>query len=186
MGRRNQWATIKWDDIPFEQLSRSKKRKRLFTESMYACSQCGFNKTRECGGSILEIDHIDGDHTNNSYDNLRVLCPNCHALTPNFRNWGRPRSEGKTSTRVRKGNAGYEKMRDEKVSLYRRRKEEFEVEFIRTVHDLHNAKEIDFGSYGWVQKLADKTGEHPQVVGRRVKKLMPEFYEEHCFTRYKK
>jgi hypothetical protein len=45
-----------------------------------------------CGLSIwmghpipLELDHIDSNHTNNSLDNLRVLCPNCHALTANYR-----------------------------------------------------------------------------------------------------
>lgn len=30
----------------------------------------------------IELDHIDGDHYNNSLDNLRILCPNCHAQTP--------------------------------------------------------------------------------------------------------
>lgn len=33
----------------------------------------------------LELDHIDGDHDNNNLDNLRILCPNCHALTPTYR-----------------------------------------------------------------------------------------------------
>jgi 5-methylcytosine-specific restriction endonuclease McrA len=33
----------------------------------------------------LEIDHIDGDSTNNSLDNFRILCPNCHAQTPTYR-----------------------------------------------------------------------------------------------------
>ncbi len=29
----------------------------------------------------LELDHIDGDHYNNTLSNLRILCPNCHAQT---------------------------------------------------------------------------------------------------------
>ena len=33
----------------------------------------------------LELDHIDGDRDNNQIGNLRVLCPNCHALTPTYR-----------------------------------------------------------------------------------------------------
>lgn len=37
---------------------------------------------RECGvcGSIigLQVDHIDGDHSNNQVDNLMVLCASCH------------------------------------------------------------------------------------------------------------
>ncbi len=34
----------------------------------------------------LEIHHIDGDRTNNVYENLQLLCPNCHAMTDNWRN----------------------------------------------------------------------------------------------------
>jgi HNH endonuclease len=30
----------------------------------------------------LELDHIDGNAGNNSPDNLRLLCPNCHSQTP--------------------------------------------------------------------------------------------------------
>jgi hypothetical protein len=33
----------------------------------------------------LELDHIDGDRENNCIENLRLLCPNCHALTPTYR-----------------------------------------------------------------------------------------------------
>ena len=33
----------------------------------------------------LELDHIDGDNTNNEIKNLRYLCPNCHALTNTYR-----------------------------------------------------------------------------------------------------
>ena len=33
----------------------------------------------------LEVHHKDGDHLNNELDNLELLCPNCHALTENWR-----------------------------------------------------------------------------------------------------
>lgn len=33
----------------------------------------------------LEVHHKDGDKTNNSLDNLQLLCPNCHSLTDNWR-----------------------------------------------------------------------------------------------------
>lgn len=91
---------------PFESLGRDAKRNLLMEEVDYKCTQCKYSKTRENGRSILEIDHIDGDHANNSRQNLRVLCPNCHALTPNFRNWGRT-SKYKTSKRLRKGNKDF-------------------------------------------------------------------------------
>ena len=32
----------------------------------------------------LEIHHKDGDRTNNSLENLQLLCPNCHSYTPTF------------------------------------------------------------------------------------------------------
>lgn len=33
----------------------------------------------------LEVEHIDGDSTNNKEYNLTLLCPNCHSLTKTYR-----------------------------------------------------------------------------------------------------
>lgn len=33
----------------------------------------------------IELHHTDGDRTNNSEENLQLLCPNCHALTDTWR-----------------------------------------------------------------------------------------------------
>jgi len=52
-----------------------------------ACSLCGWSMKNETTGKVpLEIDHIDGFSDNNEESNLRLICPNCHSLTPNFRN----------------------------------------------------------------------------------------------------
>lgn len=59
------------------------------------CSLCGWCDVNTYTGKIpLEVDHIDGDWTNNAPDNLRLLCPNCHALTPTYkaRNKGKGRN----------------------------------------------------------------------------------------------
>lgn len=51
------------------------------------CSACGWSERHPITQKVpLEIDHIDGNSENNEEHNLRLICPNCHALTPNFRN----------------------------------------------------------------------------------------------------
>lgn len=40
----------------------------------------------------VELDHIDGDSTNNVPVNLRLLCPNCHGLTDTFAGKNRGKS----------------------------------------------------------------------------------------------
>lgn len=176
--QRNQWSVIRWDQIPFDELSRCKKRERLFREADYRCPECGFDKLRSDGKHVLEIDHIDGNHLNETRENLRVLCPNCHALTPNFRNHGR--TKFKTSTRFRKENRGYDIAR----TLIKNQNALYAENFKRIVMSLHESGEIEFGKYGWVNELAFKLNDEvPQSVGKRVRRLMPEFYAEHCFVR---
>lgn len=49
----------------------------------HKCEKCGL--TEWLGEPInLETHHKDGDRSNNSLDNLEILCPNCHSYTPNF------------------------------------------------------------------------------------------------------
>jgi hypothetical protein len=74
-------------------ISTSDLRLRLLREGVFAhrCACCGQSEWN--GAPIpLELDHIDGDRTNNEIGNLRLLCPNCHAQTDTYRgrNVGRP------------------------------------------------------------------------------------------------
>jgi 5-methylcytosine-specific restriction endonuclease McrA len=59
----------------------------------YRCSKCGCNGHWQDGEIRLEIHHKDGDNHNNEIDNLTYLCPNCHALTDNFRGRNKKQSQ---------------------------------------------------------------------------------------------
>lgn len=50
----------------------------------HRCEKCG--EAQWLGQPIpLEVHHEDGDSLNNEMDNLKLFCPNCHALTENYR-----------------------------------------------------------------------------------------------------
>ena len=48
------------------------------------CSNCKNDKWLE-NPIPLELDHINGKREDNRIENLRLLCPTCHALTPTYR-----------------------------------------------------------------------------------------------------
>lgn len=50
----------------------------------HRCEQCGQDKWFD-KPIPLEVHHEDGVSLNNEIDNLKLLCPNCHALTDNYR-----------------------------------------------------------------------------------------------------
>ena len=67
-----------------------KLKNRLFEENLKQ-KRCEFClNTKWLDNNIpLELDHIDGNKYNNNLSNLRILCPNCHALTPTYKSKNR-------------------------------------------------------------------------------------------------
>ena len=72
--------------------------KYLKDERGLMCEQC---KNTEWQNSPipLEVEHIDGNSENNNIDNLKLLCPNCHALTNTYK--GKNRGNGRYLRRIR-------------------------------------------------------------------------------------
>lgn len=61
-------------------------RRYLLEKYNYACVLCGWDQRHPIDGKpLVEIDHVDGNAKNCAEENLRVLCPNCHSMTPTFR-----------------------------------------------------------------------------------------------------
>jgi endogenous inhibitor of DNA gyrase (YacG/DUF329 family) len=68
------------------------------------CWECGWKEKHPVGGNVpIEIDHIDGHFQNNRPENLRLLCPNCHSLTPTYKNRNRGRGRSARKSRYHEG-----------------------------------------------------------------------------------
>ena len=61
-------------------------KKRCFDAKLLhnVCSKCGCGDMWMNESITLQLDHINGDNTDNRLENLRILCPNCHSQTRTF------------------------------------------------------------------------------------------------------
>lgn len=77
--RTKKLLEAKWDDLKY-----TAKKNRVKLEQDNTCLHCGIN---EWQGKpiVIEIDHVNGDRTDNSRKNLRGLCPNCHSQTETWK-----------------------------------------------------------------------------------------------------
>lgn len=64
------------------------------------CMDCDWDKINPVTGKCpIELEHIDGNSSNNSLNNLKLLCPNCHSLTPTYKKLNE--GKGRHSRKIR-------------------------------------------------------------------------------------
>lgn len=82
--------TYKLEDVLVknsEYKSSNHLKKRLYAEGIKKkqCEECDITEWNN-KKIIFELEHINGNNTDNRIENLKILCPNCHSQTPTFRN----------------------------------------------------------------------------------------------------
>ena len=84
-GKKYELVDVLIENSPYK--SSTKLKERLFKEGLKTekCEVCGISEWMD-KKITLELDHINGNNTDNRLVNLCVLCPNCHSQTPTFRN----------------------------------------------------------------------------------------------------
>ena len=85
--------TDHWGGVP------NRIRNYLFRKHNSKCAICGWGEVNPYTKRIpLEVEHIDGNYKNNRPENLTLLCPNCHSLTPTYRGANRGKGRPKKWT----------------------------------------------------------------------------------------
>ena len=60
-------------------------RRYLFQQRGAACWKCGWCEINPVTKKVpLQVNHIDGNPLNNLEQNLELICPNCHSITPTY------------------------------------------------------------------------------------------------------
>jgi len=71
-------SLTKWEDLHHH------TRKAHLIDECNECAMCGIGSVWNSKPLVLQLDHIDGNRSNNTRENLRLLCPNCHTQTDTF------------------------------------------------------------------------------------------------------
>jgi len=86
------WNKGNYSNTKFEYDGIGNHKSALIQERGYQCEGCGLTEWQS-SPIPLELEHVDGDNKHNTRENLKLLCCNCHALTPTWR--GRNINSGK-------------------------------------------------------------------------------------------
>ncbi len=96
---KNSLSKKKLEDILVENSNygRSSLKRRLIQEKILEnkCFKCSVKNTWEGQPLNLQLDHLNGNPTDNRLFNIRLLCPNCHSQTPTFSGRNKKKKEKK-------------------------------------------------------------------------------------------
>lgn len=94
--KRKKYWNERNKNADYDTLGIDGRRKRVILEQDNKCNNCGNDKWLGYD-LILELEHKDGNHSNNKRENLEALCPNCHSLTLTWRGRNKRNQKHKVS-----------------------------------------------------------------------------------------
>lgn len=114
------------------------------------CNECGIKDIWNNKKLSLQLDHINGQNNDNTLENLRFLCPNCHSQTENFA--GKSCKKRYFCQKCKKETKGNSNICRECYSFFRRKVERPNKEQIE-----HLIKNNSFISIGKMFGVSDNT-----------------------------
>lgn len=78
-------AFLDWYLCGQNKVTNSMLRKHLETINGHICSRCRITEWNS-KPIVFDVEHKNGNSTNNSPENVCLLCPNCHSLTDSYAN----------------------------------------------------------------------------------------------------
>lgn len=100
-GKKQKFELIKNGDFS---LDSNWYKKYLIETCGEKCIECGWCEKNKYSNKIpIELEHIDGDSNNNDLKNLKLLCPNCHSLTPTYKALNKGNGRHKRMERYKQG-----------------------------------------------------------------------------------
>jgi hypothetical protein len=73
-----------WGARDFISVGKNTRKSWVIEEQGGKCLHCKIDQIWNGKPLVFQLDHINGDRSNNERVNLRALCPNCHTQTETF------------------------------------------------------------------------------------------------------